>query len=773
MSNRKFILRDYQTDIVTRVFDAWRSHRSVMVQMPTGTGKTHVLATVIKRLMTDVEAKGEERGVPLFREKSDTRVWIVAHRRELVAQIEETIKRHGLSCEGDEIKVMSIQWLMRHWDDVSVKPSLIVIDEAHHALADSYKDLWRRFPDAWKLGMTATPCRMNRCGFTDLFDVLLTSWSISEFIKRGYLAPFDYMSIRAYSDEQQLINSLQKRGADGDYQLKELNNVLNRRQSIERLYASMDKFAHNKKGIVYAIGIDHARSIAEYYCAHGVSAIVIDSKTPAEKRRHMVDCFKAGVIKVMINVDVFSEGFDCPDVEFIQLARPTLSLAKYLQQVGRGLRVSDKKEACIIIDNVGLYRVFGLPVVAWDWDAMFRGAIAGKGHNVLRSADESCLSEWHDDETVVHDEMEMVVSHDMLLEMLCGNSFINRPLAKKLSGLKAWQDESGLWGLRRGRITTAKACYLAVLDIKDDVAAVMFDYMSCGVVDASGRIIVDKIPCRSLKFKRNKILDVVYKDGSECFIDLCSLRMYDRKPEIRRFGDIELLKIGNIYYSRTKQVYVSNVCRGKDFIAWHKFYLTIFDYKMPSSCFTLNNDVVGFKCGYACVLYGDTDTYYWLYCRLADDSIIVKDTHGRYYHVEDKKEKAYIGVDVSDTERQHCMAEIERLTRLADKKAIEHNEKISIRRQRILNNAGEAKPFKAGLKWGLKVGDRITVPPVYRNVRPPIGKYCAVEKSYSRWGVVAIDGRVLINPEYPKVSIADNGTALLTSVSGKTISVKL
>lgn len=110
---------------------------------------------------------------------------------------------------------------------------------------------------------------------------------------------------------------------------------------------------------MYAISIEHARRIAEYYSRRGVNAVAVNSKTPAMERKRMVEEFRHGKIEVLVNVDVFSEGFDCPDVEFVQLARPTLSLAKYLQQVGRGLRRSEGKEACMLIDNVGLYRISG------------------------------------------------------------------------------------------------------------------------------------------------------------------------------------------------------------------------------------------------------------------------------------------------------------------------------------------------------------------------------------------------------------------------------
>lgn len=159
-----------------------------------------------------------------------------------------------------------------------------------------------------------------------------------------------------------------------------MNTVLNKRPSIERLYESVRQYAYGKKGIVYAISISHARNIAEYYKKHGMNAVDIDSKTPAKVRKQSVEDFKGNKIQVLVNVDVFSKGFDYPDVEVIQLARPTLSLAKYLQQMGRGLRKTEGKESCMLIDNVRLYRLFGLPTAERDWQTMFEGRLAGKGY---------------------------------------------------------------------------------------------------------------------------------------------------------------------------------------------------------------------------------------------------------------------------------------------------------------------------------------------------------------------------------------------------------
>ena len=531
-------LFDYQEDMVKRVQEAFKHHDAVMVQMPTGTGKTMVLANIVFS----------------FLEKCNHPIWIVAHRRELVSQIKNTIfskitpslftlkegnfSNHPVplskegststpspsSSEGGDvtapprrseplrskvggpskvspdclcgvnrlakkedgtsdiliekpsdsslftlrsslIKVVSIQWLSRHYGEMEEKPGLIVIDEAHHALAETYAEVMNAYPKAKKLGLTATPYRLNGKGFTDLFDTLLCSWSMEKFIAEGRLSLYDYYSIKPDSADQLLIDSLQKRGADGDYQQKELNEVMDVKPSLERLCLTIKEYVPGKKGIVYAISIQHAEHIAEYYRENGIKAVAISSKTPSSLRKELIErfkssntsqyfsnhpvplskegststpspssseggdvtalrcseplrskvggpskvspeCFSAGAsreaaeclpeclsasaskeaasstsslnstsddIDVLVSVDLFSEGFDCPDVEFIQLARPTLSLAKYMQMVGRGLRVAEGKEYCVILDNVGLYKRFGLPSVDRDWQSMFEG----------------------------------------------------------------------------------------------------------------------------------------------------------------------------------------------------------------------------------------------------------------------------------------------------------------------------------------------------------------------------------------------------------------
>lgn len=368
------MLRDYQSEICGKINKAFETHRSVMMQMPTGTGKTIVLASLVQQFLNiDDNMSHSQR----------CRVLIVAHRIELIEQTGAFLSHFGIDygviaggkCPATFHRVMvaSIQTLSKNLD-IDFAPSLVVIDEAHHALAKTYRMLWTAWQDAKFLGLTATPYRMSGDGFTDLFEVLVSSWSVKRFIAEGWLSPYDYYSIRPDSEAQKGIDALKKRGADGDYRMKELSETLDVRPRIERLFESFECFAFDKKGIIYAIDIAHAEHIAEFYRLQGVNAIAISSKTPAKERAELIRTFKdENSIRILVSVDLFSEGFDCPDVEFIQLARPTLSLAKYLQMVGRGLRPSNGKQCCTIIDNVGLYRTFGLPSADRDWEYYFLG----------------------------------------------------------------------------------------------------------------------------------------------------------------------------------------------------------------------------------------------------------------------------------------------------------------------------------------------------------------------------------------------------------------
>ncbi len=761
-------LRDYQQEMKLRLFEEWEFHRSVMVQMPTGTGKTHLLAAIVREFLCG----------------SGIRVWIVAHRRELVEQIEETVSRYGMGREDGRVRVMSIQWLSRNRKDMDGQPDLIVIDEAHHALAETYRELWKRYPEARKLGMTATPCRLNRKGFTDLFDTLITSWSIAEFIGRGWLSSFDYVSIRANSREQRLVDSLKKLGADGDYQVKEMNAVLNRETGIRQLYDSVRRYAAGKKGIVYAVSIAHARQIAAYYSLHGVESVAIDSRTPALERKELVEDFRRGRIKILVNVDIFSEGFDCPDVEFVQLARPTLSLAKYLQQVGRGLRKSEDKDSCVLIDNVGLHRIFGLPVRDRDWEAMFEGRMAGNAQPRIRTENNGLsVSVPLPEDGRRNEELEVVMTHARLLDAVRNGDLVrlgeDGPAGgEQRTSLKACRDrQSGLWGLRCGNKITVLPQYREVFDLCADRAAVRFEDGRAGVVDDSGTPLMVTDRCRRLRFLKGELLAVTREDGSDCYTDLRTNRAYRERPVVFSYGGIELLRVGETFHSRTRKAYASMHGLHKDSLCFHGFYLKIPDYRVPKSCRLVDPVWTTLFDVFACVLAGDDEEVYWCCGRLADRSIVVMDGDGNYYHVEKGRGKRYIACNAPKAGEADFASVMEDLMEEAGRRAEsvqrERQQDEEEKRRKRLDEIKDVLPFRMGLKWGLKWGDRIVVPPCYRNICVPVGGYCAFEGNACQWGVMALDGKVVVEARYQKVEIEKDGTVHLTIIPGKVKTINL
>ena len=919
-------LFDYQEDMKERIEKALRLHRSVMAQMPTGTGKTVLLASVVESFL---------------REHSNCNVWIVAHRRELVSQIQETIERvfskitpslftikegnfskthpssltlkggstsHpdpltlrgeggnrptrcseplrskvggpskvspdcagwdrlGAACLrpaeglGDHlgmsgaskvspdclsasafnvpIKAVSIQWLSKHYDEIEEEPGMIVIDEAHHALAKTYKGMWDRFPKAKFLGLTATPCRLNGKGFTDLFDVLVQSWSVPEFISKGRLATYDFVSIKSDGVTQRLIDSLQKRGADGDYQNKEMDMLLNKKPSIERLYQSLEEFGKDRKGIVYAINISHANAIAEFYREHGIAAVAIDSKTPASERRMLIERFKASSlsfskitpslftlkegstshpdpltlrgeggnrptrcseplrskvggpskvspdcagwdrltdtclragdglgatclraadgaapIQVLVNVDIFSEGFDCPDVEFVQLARPTLSLAKYLQMVGRGLRVARGKKNCVIIDNVGLYRVFGLPSQVWNWNAMFEGKLkVGKRKETPKDREFFLMNGEQDDIQIHPDsEMMMVMSHEELLQTIQYREFVDS------------RGEFAIIKLPDGKMT---------------------------VVNRQGEQVLEPGDYYDMKLLDGNILFYRHRRKEVCYYDLLSGAIIDDGPNVYDVPKVvtlegwEFIKYGDVYMSRTYEHFSWPYCPSKyDLFNFGDYLIYRYNYLVDSGCqewyyYEGGNGLMmkaTIDSNRVCFLRGDYEHVYWMCATLRCGCIVVMDSKQDYYLVDSYLKKTYIGCNNPKNENEDLHIVMPRLGKkyydemMLQEKKKEANEMLLLHEK---SEAGHVELYQAGKKWGIKVDGRVVVPPLYRSIAQPVGAYCAFEEIPRYWGIMTLKGKVIVDAKYEKVEIRDGGIAVVTDITGKTQTIYL
>ena len=741
----KIKLYDYQEDMKGRIEGELRLHRSVMAQMPTGTGKTYLLTAVIDSFVSNNPME---------------KVWIVAHRRELVSQIDETVRKfHSYYASNtssllSSVKAMSIQWLMRHYDEIEEEPGMIVIDEAHHALAKTYKEMWERFPKAKFLGLTATPCRLNGKGFTDLFDVLVQSWSVPEFICKGRLATYDFVSIKSDGMTQRLIDSLQKRGADGDYQNKEMDMLLNKKPSIERLYRSLEEFGKDRKGIVYAINISHAQKITKLYQEHGVKAIAIDSKTPTAERLQDIEAFKKGDIQVLVNVDIFSEGFDCPDVEFVQLARPTLSLAKYLQMVGRGLRVAKGKKNCIIIDNVGLYRVFGLPSQVWNWNAMFEGKLkVGKRKETPKDREFFLKNEKQDDIQIhPESEMMMVMSHKELLQTIQYREFVDS------------RGEFAIIKLPDGKMT---------------------------VVNRQGEQVLEPGDYYDMKFLQGNLLSYRPRRKTVCYYDLLARVVIDEDihakdaPEVITINKWEFVEYNGLFRSRTYE-YFALPFRPSQYDLWNYGYYLIYNFQRStaSGCqewiykeedggsmrmHKENSEKV-------CFLRGDHTHVYWLCADLYDSGIVVMDSHEDYYFVDSSLKKTYIGCNQPKTESENLMVAMPRLGKLVYEREMQRRKKQEEQELLLMqekSEAGHVELYQAGKKWGVKVDGKVIVPPLYHSIAQPVGAYCAFEQIPRHWGVMTVKGKVIVDAKYEKVEIRDGGIAVVTDITGKTQTIHL
>ena len=738
-------LFDYQEDMKERIEKALHLHRSVMAQMPTGTGKTYLLTAVIDSFVSNNPME---------------KVWIVAHRRELVSQIDETVRKfHSYSASNtssllSSVKAVSIQWLSKHYDEIEEEPGMIVIDEAHHALAKTYKEMWERFPKAKFLGLTATPCRLNGKGFTDLFDVLVQSWSVPEFISKGRLATYDFVSIKSDGVTQRLIDSLQKRGADGDYQNKEMDMLLNKKPSIERLYRSLEEFGKDRKGIVYAINISHAQKITKLYQEHGVKAIAIDSKTPATERQQDIEAFKKGDIQVLVNVDIFSEGFDCPDVEFVQLARPTLSLAKYLQMVGRGLRVAKGKKNCVIIDNVGLYRVFGLPSQVWNWKATFEGKLRYSRKKETPKDREFFLMYGKQETMPVgqDSEMMMVMSHEELMQSLQYREFA---------------------------------------DCNDDFAIVKLNDGKMTVVNRQGEQVIEPGNYYDMKFLQGNILSYRPRRKTLCYYDLLARVVIDEDihakdaPEVITINKWEFVEYNGLFRSRTYE-YFALPFRPSQYDLWNYGYYLIYNFQRStaSGCqeWIYKEEDGGSMRMYkensekVCFLRGDHTHVYWLCADLYDSGIVVMDSHEDYYFVDSSLKKTYIGCNQPKTESENLMVAMPRLGKVVYEREMKRRKKQEEQELLLMqekSEAGHVELYQAGKKWGVKVDGKVIVPPLYHSIAQPVGVYCAFEQIPRHWGVMTLKGKVIVDAKYEKVEIRDNGIAIVTGITGKTQTIKL
>ena len=356
-------LRPYQQEALDAVnaFSDKGINRQLVV-LPTGAGKT-VIFSHLPQTKND--------SLPML---------VLAHRAELLYQAKEKI---GWSNPELDIQIEQADNVAGHCDVVVASvPTLgraeserilkypknyfktIVIDEAHHAAAPTYRRILDYFNPSLLLGVTATPQRSDNTRLTDVFDEIVYYKTIQDLIEDGYLCSLVGYRIKTNTDISGVATN------EGDYVASQLEDAIDTPERNAHIVAAYHSLVPESKAIVFCAGVKHANNLASSFSATQVPTEVILGDTSTQDREHILARFKSGKTRVLVNVGVLTEGFDEPSIQSIILARPTRSTLLYTQIVGRGTRLYEGKPHCTILDFVdttkgkkpiGLPSLLGLP----------------------------------------------------------------------------------------------------------------------------------------------------------------------------------------------------------------------------------------------------------------------------------------------------------------------------------------------------------------------------------------------------------------------------
>jgi DNA repair protein RadD len=326
----------------------------VLMQLATGAGKTFIFC----RIAAGAIAKGK-------------RVWLLGHRAEILTQISDALYALGIDhgvLEGGQadtdstIVVASIATMARRLDRYKdAPPDLIIVDEAHHAVAGSWRKILNAFPKARVLGVTATPERLDGRGLGDVFETMITGPDVAELTRQGYLVPAVVYAPSVAVD----LSGVRTRA--GDYAADDLAKVMSRGALVGDAIEHYKTLGDGVPAIAFAVNVAHSQQIAARFNAAGIAAAHLDGETPALERKRLIAALGAGKLKLLCNCGLISEGVDVPIVGAAILMRPTQSLALYLQMVGRALRPAPGKDRAIILDHAGNSLRHGLPADPREW----------------------------------------------------------------------------------------------------------------------------------------------------------------------------------------------------------------------------------------------------------------------------------------------------------------------------------------------------------------------------------------------------------------------
>ena len=374
-------LRDYQSRAIHDLRTAYRSGaRAPLLVAPCGMGKTIVFAAIT--------AGAVERG---------RRVLILVHRRELIRQASAKLTwagvEHGVIAAGFEpsdhpVQVASVQTLARRLKLQTWQPDLIVVDEAHHAVAGTWSQILDHWPHALRLGVTATPVRRDGRGLGAMFDRLVLGPSMQDLTAQGFLT-----RARIYAPQIR-FQEANLRVRSGDYAPEQAAAELDKPSITGDAIEHYQRLGRGCGAIAFCCTTAHAEHVAAQFRASGITSQTVLGTTSVQDRELAINNLATGALQVLVSVDVISEGTDVPSVGCAILLRPTQSEGLYLQQVGRVLRPAPGKDHALILDHVGNVHRHGFPDDVRTWsldDARRRTGKGGPAAPAVRTC-ESCFA---------------------------------------------------------------------------------------------------------------------------------------------------------------------------------------------------------------------------------------------------------------------------------------------------------------------------------------------------------------------------------------------
>jgi len=330
-------LRPYQSKAVNLTRNSFRTgHKAPIIVLPCRSGKTVIASYIAKQM----QLKG-------------TILLFIVHRNELLAQTITTFDKFSLQCDVGMVITVGNNLNL-------YKPDVIIFDECNFALAKTWRKVFNAYPSAYKIGLSATPCRLSGEPMGDLFDDIIECITADELIKLGYLSDYDY-----YAPKLDINISTVKK-SKGDYDKTQLSELMCKPKIYGNVLKYYNKLASNRKSIVYCASIIHSKAVASEFRANGYKCEHLDGTTPKAKRQAIIEAFRVGEIQILCNVDLISYGFDVPDCDCTVLLRPTQSVALYIQQSMRCLTAVKGKKA-LILDFVDNVHRFGMPTDRREW----------------------------------------------------------------------------------------------------------------------------------------------------------------------------------------------------------------------------------------------------------------------------------------------------------------------------------------------------------------------------------------------------------------------